>query len=100
MAIAPPGRRSNGDEDRVGVLHGVRRFGGEVQTPGPDILGHQVFKTRLEDRNAARLQTFDLAGVLVDAGDGVTEVRKTGPAHQAHIACADHCNLHGDLSLG
>jgi hypothetical protein len=41
----------------------------------------------------------DLALVLVDAGDVVTEIRKAGAGNQPHIARADHGNPHENLPV-
>jgi hypothetical protein len=95
VAVAAPRRGADGDEHRVGLGHRLGGVGVEVQAAGLDVLGHQEVQAGLEDRDAAGLQALDLAGVLVDTGDRMAEVRKTGSADQADIARADHRDLHG-----
>ena len=90
MAIAAPRRRADRNEHRVGLRHRPGQVGGEIQPPGLDIGGHQRVEPRLEDRDFAPAQGFDLAGILVHAGDLVAEIRKTGAGYQPHIARANH----------
>jgi hypothetical protein len=78
MAVAAPRRRADRDEHRVGLGHRAGQVGGELQSAGLHIGGHQRVEAGLEDRDLAALQGGDLVAVLVDAGDVVAEIRKAG----------------------
>ncbi len=99
MAVAAPRRRADRDEHRIGLRDRRLQVGGEAEPPGLDVAGDQRIEARLEDRNLAPLQRVDLAGVLVDAGDVVAEIRKAGAGDQPHIARANHGNPHGSTRL-
>jgi hypothetical protein len=43
MAVAAPGRRADGDEDRLGARHRGRQIAAEAQPPGLDVAAHQIF---------------------------------------------------------
>ena len=77
MAIAAPRWRAHRNEDHIALRNAGCQIGGKTQPPVLDIVGHQLLKTRLEDRDAAGQQRFDLAGVLVDADNIMTEIGKT-----------------------
>ena len=95
MAVATARRRTDGDKDRIGIGDRFGDAGRELQTPGFDISGDQTIEVRFENRNLAAQQRFDLARVLVDTGDDMTEVGEACARHKAHITSADHCNVHG-----
>ena len=44
--------------------------------------------------SSAVKKALDLAGILVDADNVGSELRKTGTRHKADIARSDHCNPH------
>jgi hypothetical protein len=94
MPIAATCRRAHGDEDRIRIRHRTGQVGGEGQAPGLHVLGHQQIEPRLVDRNLARVEHLDLAGVLVDADHVMAEIRKTNPGYKADIARPNHRNLH------
>jgi hypothetical protein len=54
-------RRADGDEDDVGVIHGLFVAGREVQPPGLDRVLDDCFESRLVNRQFAALQLLDLA---------------------------------------
>ena len=94
MAIAAPRRRADRDEHRVGFRDRRGQVGGEIEPLGLDVGRHQRVEPGLEDRDLAAAQGFDLAGILVHAGDLVAEIGKAGAGHQPHIARANHGNSH------
>ena len=94
MAIAAPRRRADRDEHGIGFGDRRGQVGGEIQPLGLDVGRHQRVEPGFEDRDFASPQRCDLAGILVDAGDLVTEIRKAGAGHQPHIARANHGNSH------
>mmetsp|Transcript_27227 Transcript_27227/g.49807 ORF Transcript_27227/g.49807 Transcript_27227/m.49807 type:complete len:367 (+) Transcript_27227:993-2093(+) len=97
MAIAAPGGRANGYENRFGPVDGLGQIKGEGQPPRRNILGHQRIKTRLVNRNLTAFQHGNFVGVLVDAHNVMSKVGKTHTRDQADIACPDHRNFHGCL---
>ena len=94
MAIAAPRRRADRDEHGVGFRDRRGQVGGEIQPLGLDVGRHQRVEPGFEDRDLAAAQGFDLAGILVHAGDLVAEIGKAGAGHQPHIARANHGNSH------
>ena len=99
MAVAAPRRGADCDEDGIGVGDGRLQIGGEAEPFGFHIAGNQRIEAGLEDRNLATLQRVDLAEILVDAGDLVAEIRKTGAGDQSDIARANHGNPHKSTRL-
>jgi hypothetical protein len=95
MAVAAAAGRAHRDENGAGALDAARQVGLERQAPGLHIGGDHFVQARLEDRDAALAQGFDLGGILVDADDLVTEFGQTGTRNEPHIARADHRNAHG-----
>ena len=73
---------------------GAVQIGGEAQAALPHVGGDQLGKAGLVDRHLAALQRRDLARVLVDADDVMTEIGKAGPRNEADIAGADHRDAH------
>src|SRR5262245_54606750 len=98
MTIAAPRRRAHGNEDRFSGLGRLGKAGREEEPLLAHVLGDQLGEARLVDGHLAPRQRGDLVGVLVDAGDGVAEVGKTGAGDQADITGTDHCNAHGRLT--
>jgi hypothetical protein len=99
MAIAAPRRRADRDEHRIGLGDRRGEVGGKIQAPGLCVGRDQRVEARLENRDFAPAQAFDLVAVLVDAGDVVAVVRKTGAGHQPDIAGAYHRNSHALLPV-
>ena len=93
MAVAAAARCADGDEDGVGVRHGVE-IGANGKTPGADVARHEVLEARFVDGDFAGVQACDLFGVVVHTGDAGAEFREAGPRHQADIAGADDDDLH------
>ena len=94
MAVAATAGRADGDEDGVGLRHGRGEVGRERKPSRARIGGDDFVEARFEDRNAALVEIGDLALVLVDADDVVTELRQTGARYKPHIAAADHRDTH------
>ena len=94
MAVAAPRRRADRDEHGVGFRDRRGQVGGEIQPLGLDVGRHQRIEPGLEDRDLASAQGFDLAGILVHAGDLVAEIGKAGAGYQPHIARANHGDSH------
>ena len=97
MAVAAPRRRADGDEHRFGLGYRPGQVGCEVEALLAHIDGHQPVEVGFEDRNVAVAQAGDLGGVLVDAGDVVTEIGKAGPGHEPDISGADHGDAHENI---
>ena len=93
--------RRRADRDEYGVRFGDRggEVGGEMQPAAAHIAGDQVAQPQFKDRNFAAPEPGDLVRVLVDAGDGVAEVGKAGPGHEADIAAADHGKSHDNSNV-
>ena len=96
MAVAAPRRRADGDEHGVGLDDRLRQVGGEIEPPLAHVGGHQAVEVWLEYGNVAVAQARDLGGVLVDAGDPVSELGKACSGHEPDISGADHGDAHGD----
>src|SRR5215212_11043847 len=94
MAVASSRRGADRDEDRFGLRDRPGKFGAEREPPCPDVRSHQRIEPGLEDRYFTAAQGGDLVTVLVDAGDLMAEIGKTGAGNQAHIARADHGDTH------
>ena len=95
MAIAPTGRRTHRNEDRIGARHRLLQVGREGKPPGRHIGRHQLVEPRLVDRHPAGLQRFDLAVVLVDTDDVVSEIGKARARDETDITRTDHRDAHG-----
>ena len=76
MPIATPAWGANGDKYGFSIFDGVSKIGGKIQPACFDVVFHQVFEARLEDRHLAFVQAVDLAGVFIDANHIVTEFRE------------------------
>jgi hypothetical protein len=96
VAVTAARRRTDGDHDRV-RLDDTGRLGGELQAALAHVRFDQFGQAGLEDRNLTAVERRDLGGVLIDAGDVMTEIGETGPRHEADIAGADHGHAHSGL---
>ena len=94
VAVAAPRRRADRDEHHIGRGDRRSEVGGKIQSPGLYVGSDQRIEARLENRDFTPAQAFDLVAILVDAGDLVAVVRKTGAGHQPDIARANHGNPH------
>ncbi len=94
MAVAAPRRRADRDEHRLGLGDRPGEVGGEIEPLLAHIGGDQAIEVRLEDGNVAVAQPRDLGGILVDAGDLMTEIGKACPGHEPDISGADHGDAH------
>ena len=94
MAVAAPGRRADGDEHRLGVVHRGCEVVGEREPAGGDVLRHQLVQAGLVDRHAAFMQGGELLGVGLHDRDVGAELGEAGAGDQADIAAADHRNTH------
>ena len=94
MAVAAPRRGADRDEHSVGFRDRRGQVGGEIKPLGLDVRRHQLIEPGFENRDFASAQRFDLAGILVHAGDLVAEIGKAGPGYQPHIARANHGDSH------
>src|SRR4051812_38271211 len=94
MPVAAPGGGPDGDEDGGCAIQSLRQVRGERQPALPHVRGNQLLEPRLEDRDLARIQGVDLAGVLVDASHLMAKVGNAGARDEADIACSNHGNLH------
>ena len=100
VAVAAPRRSPDRDEDRFRALDALGEIGREAQAAALGIGLDQRLETRLPDRHDAVLQRIDLARILVDAADFVTEIGKARAGDEPHIAGADHRNAHSSLLRG
>ncbi len=78
MTVPAAAGRTDCDEDRVRPGDAFGKAGGEGQSTGFDIGADQFGKARLVDRHDAFVQAIDLALVLVDAHDRVSEIGEAG----------------------
>ena len=78
-AVARHRRRADADEDRLCAADSFANVAGERQPSGAPIGGDELAQARLVDRRLAGLERRDLAFVLVDADDVVTEVGEARP---------------------
>ena len=99
MAVAATRRGSDRDEDGVGFCDRRGQVGSEIQPLGLDVGRDQRVEPGFEDRDFTSVQGFDLTGVLVHAGDLVTEIRKAGAGYQPHIARANHGDPHETVRI-
>src|SRR5580658_10513112 len=94
MTVATPRRRADGDEHRLGAIQRRSEVGGEAETAGSLVDRHELLEARLENRHLAAIETLDLVGILIDAGDRYPELREAGPGDEPDIPCADHRYTH------
>ncbi len=97
MTVATAARSADGNEDHGCIPHAVFQFGGEGKPARSGIARDQRRQARLVDGNLATLEGRDLAGILVDADDLVSEIGEADAGHQAYVARTHHCDLHAVL---
>ena len=88
------GRRAHGREDHFHPVETLREVGGEVQTPGGDVVADQFGEARFVDRYDTLLQALDLLAVGVDAGDVETHFGEAGTRDETHVAGSNDCDFH------
>jgi len=97
VSVAGVGRRrADGHEQQARVLERVGDVRREVQALG--VLGDQLGKPRLVDRDLALAQAGDLGLVDVDAVDVGAELREARGSDEPHVAGPDHADrftVHG-----
>ncbi len=81
MAVTAARGGTDGDEDRVGFPNRAGKFSRELEPPLPGVRSHEVLEARFVDRQLAATEGRDFLGVLVDAGDLVTEIGQTSPGN-------------------
>jgi hypothetical protein len=94
MAVAAPGRRAHGDEDRIRPVDGAARSVVKRSRPAATLRAMTSIEAGLVDRHLAALEPGDLLGRLVDADHVMAEIRKAHPGDEPDIARADHRDLH------
>ena len=94
VTVAAPRRRPDRNEYRVGPIDRGVQIGREAEPPRGGVAGDQLVEAGLEDRDLAALEAFDLAGILVDAGDRYAEFGKARARDQADISRPDHRDAH------
>ena len=99
MAIAPPRGRANSNKHSICPIHSLRQIRCKGQPPRLDIAGHQILKARLINWNLTLIQFSDFFWGFVDTDHLMPKIREADPRNQANIACANHCNPHGLMSL-
>ena len=92
-------RSSDTEEMDVGEFRGGIVVGGESQPPGSDVVAQHLSQAGLIERNVARGELGDLAGVDVDTDHVVPEFGHTGGMCRAEIARAEDGASH-TASLG
>src|SRR6266852_2693421 len=90
MTVTAPRRRPDRDEYSVGPVDRGVEVRREREPARCGVARHQLVEAGLEDRDLALRQAFDLAGILVDAGDRDAEFGKARTRDQADIPCPDH----------
>ena len=86
MAITSARGRTDGDKHGVCTFYGRRSFRVKKQPPLACIGLHKTFKARLKNGHDSGLEPLNLAAVLINTGDGVAKIGKTGPRNQPDIA--------------
>ena len=94
IAVAPAHRRSDRQENEIGLARGRRKLPREMKPARPHVLRHQIVEAGLVDRNFAAAELRKLSRILFDASDVPAEIRKAGGGYQADIAGTDHANVH------
>src|SRR6185369_4743476 len=94
MTVPATRGRSNGNENRLRAFHAFDQVGGEGQPLAFGVRLDERLETRLPDRHLAGIQSVDLARILVDTADLVTEVGEARAGDQSDITRADHCDTH------
>ena len=88
------GRRGHGDEDHIGLLDALGRARGKREASRGHVLLHQLFETRLVDRDAALLQQLDLRRVIIHTDHLVADLGKASAGDQPDVAGPDDRQLH------
>ena len=86
VAVAAPGRRSDGDEDGLRLAHALGEIGREGEPFLAHVVGDEIGEPRLENRHLAGLQRLDFLDVGVDADDIMPEVGEARAGHQPDIS--------------
>src|SRR3546814_15237759 len=102
-AIAVVRRAYRQDHD-VGLRHGLRHRGGEVQAAALVVADDDILEIGLEDRHDAALQVRNLGGILVDAPGLESQLGKASPRNKAYVPGTydsyPHCLLHFPCKIG
>src|ERR1700730_4677570 len=94
MAVATARWRADRDEHGISIGDWSGEIDAEIEPLLTRVRHHKTIEIRLEDRQYALPQPADLVGILVNAGDVMTEIRKAGAGHEPDISGADHNNTH------
>jgi hypothetical protein len=86
MTIAAARRRAHCYENGFGIAYRARQFGRKDEPAGLRVGLHNALQIGLEDRNLSARQRGYLDVILVDAGDVMPEISKTGARNQSHIS--------------
>ena len=78
VTIAPSRRCAHRYENGLGIAYGPRQFGRENKPACLAVGLHNPLQIGLEDRYFPARQRRDLGGILVDAGDVMSKISKTG----------------------
>ena len=98
MAVAAPRRGADRNEHRVGLRHRRRQSVVKSSRPALTLEATSASRPGSKIGISPRCRPRS-AGVLVDAGDVVTEIGKTGAGNKPHIARANHGNPHENNRL-
>ena len=99
MTVAAPRRCADRDKHRRGAIDGFGQTSGEGQAPRVDVPRHQIVKAWFVDRNLSGLKPGQLGGVLFDADDIMSKIRKADPRDQSDVPRADHRDFHVSFIL-
>ena len=88
------GRRADGDEHDLRLVHAARQSRGEGQTLFALVSPNKLLEPWLVNGDLPPLQHPDLGRVLVDADDLVAILGKARAGHQPDVASAHHRYLH------
>ncbi len=87
-------RGGHGDEDDVRFFDALGRAGGKAQAACRHVFLHQLFKTRLVNRNASLPQGFHFCRIAINADDLMADLGKASACNQTDVAGADECQFH------
>src|SRR5215471_21398003 len=94
MTVATARGRADGYEHGISLGNRPGHIGAKIEPLLPRVPHHQTIEIRFEYGHFALAEPRDLVGILVDAGDVVTEIGKTGAGHKPDISRANHRNAH------
>ena len=94
MAIAAPGRRTDGDENRNGIANRGGQIRGERQAPAANALFDGGVQFRLIDGYLAPVEAVDFIRIHIDADHFGAEFGEACARNQAHITGANHRYIH------